>query len=167
MTAIVKANIPEHLSHIRRLWWEYLQWANGNVKENFGVTFDIRSMLEDDIDNIKKFTSPCGRLLLADHDQTMVGIASMRGIEPGVGEIKRMYVRPNYRRLGIGQALLYSLIEEAHIMAFRKIYLDSARFMLAAHQLYRSMGFIEVDPYKESEIPEDFRSNWIFMEKVL
>ena len=47
------------------------------------------------------------------------------------------------------------------------LFLDSARFMHAAHALYRSSGFQEIAPYPESEIPEEFRPNWIFMEKLL
>ena len=78
-----------------------------------------------------------------------------------------MYVHPTYRRLGIGRALLDALIEEANLIGYERVRLDSARFMKAAHQLYRMRGFEEIAPYAESEIPEAYWDHWVFMEKAL
>lgn len=78
-----------------------------------------------------------------------------------------MYVRKEYRGSGIGRTLLGKLIEKAKEIGYPRIRLDSARFMHAAHSLYRSSGFYEIDPYPESEIPGEFQSNWVFMEKAL
>ena len=55
----------------------------------------------------------------------------------------------------------------AREIGYTHLRLDSARFMHAAHRLYCSAGFEEIDPYAESEIPEQFQSNWIFMEREL
>jgi hypothetical protein len=52
-------------------------------------------------------------------------------------------------------------------IGYPRIRLDSARFMKAAHSLYRSAGFQEIDPYPESEIPAKFQEHWVFMEKSL
>jgi GNAT superfamily N-acetyltransferase len=91
----------------------------------------------------------------------------MRRIREDTGEIKRMYVRPDYRRRGIGLALLEALIAEARQIGYPTIRLDSTRFMKAAHALYRSLGFREIDPYPESEIPQELQHQWVFMEKRL
>jgi GNAT superfamily N-acetyltransferase len=75
-----------------------------------------------------------------------------------------MYVRPAFRRKGIGRALAQRLISEARGIGYASIRLDSTRFMKAAHALYRSLGFREIEPYPESEIPPEFQSHWVFME---
>ena len=78
-----------------------------------------------------------------------------------------MYVRPNYRGRGLGRRILEELLSEAREISYAEVRLDSARFMEAAHSLYRSAGFQEIDPYEESEIPPEFQEHWIFMEKSL
>jgi len=76
-------------------------------------------------------------------------------------------VRSDYRRKGIARALLAAIIAEARFIGYSKIRLDSARFAKEAQTLYRSFGFKDVEPYSESEIPEEYRSHWAFMEMVL
>jgi GNAT superfamily N-acetyltransferase len=84
-----------------------------------------------------------------------------------IAEIKRMYVRPQFRGRGIGRALLQRLLVEAKEIGYPAVRLDSARFMQEAHALYRSSGFDEVEPYPESEIPTEFQEHWVFMEMRL
>jgi GNAT superfamily N-acetyltransferase len=149
------------------LFWEYLQWANGRVNEEFGVSFDFQAVLEDDMEKLHIFLPPDGRLLLAVEGSTAAGIACLKRLRDGVAEVKRMYARPEFRGHGIGRALLDRLLAEASQMAYTAVRLDSARFMKTAHALYRSAGFTDIEPYPESEIPPDFRTHWVFMEKLL
>jgi GNAT superfamily N-acetyltransferase len=167
MVWIYQVETKEHRESVRQLFWEYLQWANTKVNEEFGVNFDIETMLEEDMQNLDKFYPPEGLLLLAESDNEVAGIACLRKIMNDVGEVKRMYVREAYRGEGIGRLLLDKLLEAARDSSYPRVRLDSARFMAAAHSLYRSSGFYEIDPYPESEIPEEFQPNWIFMEKKL
>jgi GNAT superfamily N-acetyltransferase len=99
----------------------------------------------------------------------MAGIACMRKIreDEDIGEIKRMYVRPAFRRRGIGRALVEALITAAREIGYPRVWLDSARFMQAAHTMYRSIRFREIEPYPESEIPAEFQAHWLFMEMLL
>ena len=124
-------------------------------------------MLEDDMATLHKFAPPHGRLLLAYAQGALAGCACLRTIGPQVGEIKRMYVRPQHRRKGVGRALVAGLIDEARQMDCTTLRLDSARFMKDAQALYRSFGFSLIAPYAESEIPEAFHANWVFMELPL
>jgi len=131
------------------------------------VGFDVVFVLQHDMDEINKFMPPGGRLLLAVDETIGAGCACMRTIGPNTAELKRMYVCPDQRRKGIGRALVQALIAETREAGYTKLRLDSARFMIEAHTLYRSMGFQEIDQYPESEIPADFRKYWIFMELML
>lgn len=168
-TAVIKiiiANREQHAQPIRELFWEYLRWANAKVKENFGVSFDIAAMLEDDMNTLDKFMPPKGRLLLGYVDDQLMGVACLKTLTEDMGEIKRMYVRPEARHQGLGRALLNQLLEEARRIGYERIRLDSARFMKEAHQLYRTCGFQEIESYEGSEIPKGFQKNWIFMERM-
>jgi GNAT superfamily N-acetyltransferase len=151
---------------IRELFWEYLEWANRRLNEeyDYDIDFDIKSMLERDMTELEVYLPPDGRMLLAIERATAAGIACMRRIREKTGEIKRMYVRPEFRRRGIGRALVDALISEAQEIGHATMRLDSTRFMAAAHSLYRSMGFREIEPYLESEIPREFQQYWVFME---
>ena len=164
MIKIFIANRDQHTQSIRELFWEYLQWANAKVQENFGVNFDIASMLEEDMNTLDKFMPPKGRLLLGYVEAQPMGIACLKALTDRIGEVKRMYVRPQARKKGLGRTLLDQLLEEARQIGNERVRLDSARFMTEAHQLYRTNGFREIPAYEGSEIPKEFQKNWVFME---
>jgi GNAT superfamily N-acetyltransferase len=150
---------------IRDLFSEYLYGANARLNKEYGIDFDIPAMIEQDMAGLKKFMPPGGRLLLARWDGQVAGLACMRQLDDEMGEVKRMYVRPAMRRRGIGRALLSGLLDEARATGYRRVRLDSARYMVEAHALYRSFGFREIEPYPESEIPGAYQAHWVYMEK--
>ena len=113
------------------------------------------------------FMPPEGRLLLAYEDGAAAGCVFVRTIGPQLAEIKRMYVRPAYRRRGIGRALVDACIAQMRAAGSTTLRLDSARFMADAHAVYRAAGFRDRGPYPESEIPPEFREHWVFMELQL
>lgn len=167
MVRIHQAESDEDRTFVRELFWEYLKWANYHLNQEYGINFDIESMVERDMEKLEIFSPPFGRLLLAVEGTQAAGIACMRRIREEIGEIKRMYVRPEFRGRGIGRALLEALISDAQEIGYPTIRLDSTRFMAAAHSLYCSLGFQEIKPYSESEIPAEYHQHWVFMEKVL
>ena len=167
MINLLVADEVQHARQVRELFWEYLQWANANVREHFGVSFDIAAMLEADMLDLAKFMPPKGRVLLGYAEDQLAGIACLRQLGPGIGEVKRMYVRPGHRRIGLGRALLERLLDEAEQAAYALVRLDSAGFMTDAHRLYRGMGFREIEAYDGSEIPKEFQEHWVFMELAL
>ncbi|MGE5223379.1 MAG: GNAT family N-acetyltransferase, partial [Omnitrophica WOR_2 bacterium] len=59
------------------------------------------------------------------------------------------------------------LVEAARAAGYRSIRLDSPDFMTAAHALYLSSGFVKIEPYPESEIPDEYKGFWVFMERIL
>ena len=95
----------------------------------------------------------------------MVGVAGLRTLEPGVAEVKRMYVVPECRGMHVGSQLLDRLLEEAGRMQAPTVRLDTVRFMADAQRLYRSRGFAEREPYVGTEIPPHLQQYWIFFER--
>ena len=86
-------------------------------------------------------------LLLEDPAGEIVGTAGVRRLAPGVGEIKRMWIRPGCQGRGLGRRLLERCLEEAKALGFRTVRLDSERQMHAALHLYRRFGFTEIPDY--------------------
>jgi GNAT superfamily N-acetyltransferase len=164
MLSICQMDPDQDAAHVRAMFWEYLQWANSRLNEEFGIDFDIEAMVDKTMSELQTYSPPHGRLLLAKDGNRVAGIACMRRIGADIGEIKRMYVRGAFRGQGIGRALLQRLLEEAREIGYSTIRLDSARFMAEAHSLYRSAGFREIEPYAASEIPAEFHQHWVFME---
>jgi GNAT superfamily N-acetyltransferase len=159
------ARLPGDLDFIRQLWTDYLTWGNGEMQMLYGVhPHNPEETVEQDIEMIQKFLPPDGRLLLAFLDNNACGIGCLKSINKEIGEIKRMYVNPSFRKIGAGRAILLSLIQAAKDTGYKKLRLDSPKFMEAAHSLYRSFGFEDIPVYEEVEIPEQFRQYLLFME---
>jgi GNAT superfamily N-acetyltransferase len=164
MAEIREADVPGDLEAVRRLWLDYLSWGNDEMEARYAFRLPVAEAVEHDIASIAKFQPPDGRLLLAFEGGAAVGTACMRRIGSDTAEIKRMYVQPSNRRTGAGRAMLDQLIATASAARYERIRLDSPDFMTAAHGLYRSRGFVSIGPYRESEIPDEHKSHWVFME---
>lgn len=152
---------------VRELFREYLVWGNTRLYEEFGVAFDTPELVESTMEHLDSFMPPAGRLLLGVVDDQPMGIACLKPLSSSIGEVKRMYVRPQARNRGLGRALLERLLQEARQIGYERLRLDSTRFMTDAHRLYRAVGFREIPPYEGSEIPKEFQEYWVFMELEL
>jgi len=167
MAEIREADLPADLEAVEQLWLDYLTWGNDELESRYGFRLPEREAAEHDVATIGKFQPPDGCLLLAFEAGVAVGTACMQRIGPEIAEIKRMYVDPTHRRAGLGRAMLDRLISAARIRGYQRIRLDSPEFMTAAHGLYRSRGFRDIGPYPESEIPDEYKTHWVFMEREL
>ena len=77
----------------------------------------------------------------------IVGTAGLRRLDPGVGEVKRMWVRPECQGQGLGGRLLRRCLDEALRRGWHVLRLDTERRMEAALRLYRGAGFTEIADY--------------------
>jgi len=167
MCNLYQADFSEDRQCVRELFTELLQLVNDNVVHKFGVGFDFQARVADYMAQLQVFSPPNGCLVLAAVNSEVTGVGCIRTIGERVGEVKHMYVRPQFRRRGIGRKLLGNLLEQSATMGHTVLRLDSAWFMEAAHALYRSFGFRVIAPYPESEVPKEIHNFWIFMEKDL
>ena len=91
-------------------------------------------------------------------------MGAFRKLMIDTGEVKRMYIKPNFRRMGFGTALLNQLLKIGKEFGCTRILLDTGRFMTAAQHVYRLAGFQEREIYPETEVPIPMRPYWIYME---
>ncbi len=99
------------------------------------------------------YAPPLGRLLLALSDDVAQGCAALRPLavadrpSGGVGEVKRLYVKPEARGSGIGRRLVVALVDGARAIGYRELRLDTLQTMTEARSLYASVGFRSIAPY--------------------
>ena len=100
-----------------------------------------------------KYARPTGVVLIARDGAEAAGAVAYRMVEPGVCEMKRLYVRPAFRGSGLGRELANELIEDARAQGYRTMLLDTLASMSSARALYRDLGFVAVAPYYDNPLP--------------
>ena len=110
-----------------------------------------------------KYAPPTGELLLARSGGEALGCVGMRPIgEPAICEMKRLFVSPAARGLGVGKALVADIIHAAQQAGHGEMRLDTLPTMTAATALYREAGFVEIDAYYDTPI-----AGTVFMSRKL
>jgi ribosomal protein S18 acetylase RimI-like enzyme len=99
------------------------------------------------------YAPPGGVLLIARDADAAAGCVALRRLDAGTGEMKRMYVREQYRGSGLGRRLAVAVIEAAKKKGYARVVLDTLPKLAPAIALYRDLGFREVGPYLESPTP--------------
>ena len=137
---ITQAETPEQIEAARRLFREY--------KASVGVNLCFRNFDEEVAHLPGPYGAPAGRLLIAFAGEKPAGCIALRKLEHEIGEMKRLFVRDEFRGRQIGRALLETLIAEARKIGYRKIRLDTYPPKMAkAVGLYEAYGFRQIAPY--------------------
>jgi ribosomal protein S18 acetylase RimI-like enzyme len=140
-----QAESPEQISAIRDLFQEYAQ--------SLGFSLCFQSFDKELSGLPGDYASPEGRLLLATHQGVPAGCVALHRLEAGICEMKRLYVRPQFRGKGLGRALAERDIAEARQIGYTRLRLDTVEPMMqAAVAMYRQLGFREIAPYRENPI---------------
>ena len=119
---------------------------------------------DSEIDNpLYKYSAPTGALFIATYNATPVGCIALQPLlEAHTCEMKRLYVVPEYRNLKIGDALVKSLLQEAQLLGYTTMKLDTLERLQAAIQLYQKFGFETVTAYYDNPLP-----SVVYMQKDL
>jgi ribosomal protein S18 acetylase RimI-like enzyme len=142
----VRAESPVQIAQARELFLEY--------GKSLGFNLCFQSFDEELAGLPGEYAPPEGGLLLAEYDGALAGCVALHKLEPHVCEMKRLYLRPQFRGKGAGRALAETIIWEARAIGYRRMRLDTVEpVMQAAVAMYRRLGFTEIAAYRPNPIP--------------
>jgi ribosomal protein S18 acetylase RimI-like enzyme len=143
---IVVADRPPLIAVAKELMGEYAAMPHTIGRWNTAAA-DIAALPEP-------YVAPLGALVVAFSRGEPVGCGGVIAYDPpAIAELKRVYVRPSARGLGLGEAITRDLLGRAAAMGFARVRLDTAPELLAAQTLYRKLGFAPIPLYRETMLP--------------
>lgn len=140
MLVIKQALSEELINKTRELFIEYANYLDINL--------DFQNFDEELTTLPGKYAPPEGCLLLAFYEDKLAGCVGVRKFKNEICEMKRLYIRPEFRSKNIGKALSKAIILKAKEIGYRSMRLDTLPFMLEAINLYSSLGFKKITPYR-------------------
>jgi len=144
--SLISAETPEHIAAARELFLEYAQSLGFSLCFQ-GFDQELAALPGD-------YVPPRGRLLLAFVEAAPAGCVALHQLEPAICEMKRLYVRPQFRGLRIGHSLVDLVLAEARAIGYSKMRLDTVEpIMRDAVRMYRALGFREIPSYRANPIP--------------
>ena len=163
MLKIYPAETDKDLEQVRILFQEYADFLKQILSEYLTLKWftDYLKGFEKESANLPgNYAPPTGCLLLAKYKDQPAGCVALRKFSDDICVMKRLYIRPKYQRKGIGTALYEALMDQAKKVGYTHMRLATA--LEPAKALYKSIGFKEIEPYRDVPI-----ANVVFMELKL
>jgi putative acetyltransferase len=143
--SFVQAELPTQITQARELFLEYAQ--------SLGFSLCFQNFDQELAGLPGDYAPPEGRLLLAEYEGQVAGCVALHRLEEKICEMKRLYLRPQFRGKGIGRALADRIISEARQIGYQSMRLDTVEpVMKDAVEMYRKIGFKEIAPYRPNPI---------------
>jgi ribosomal protein S18 acetylase RimI-like enzyme len=135
-----QAESPSQIAQARELFLEY--------EKALGISLCFQGFEQELAGLPGGYAPPSGRLLLGTYQGALAGCVALHSLEPAIGEMKRLYLRPAFRGKGLGQAMVDAIVGEAGTIGYRCLRLDTIEpLMKSAVAMYRRMGFREIAAY--------------------
>ena len=131
---------PGDLSGVRALIEEYVR--------SLGVDLGFQEIEKELRDLAAAYAPPLGGILVGVAGAELAACVALRPLEPATCEMKRLYVRPAFRRTGVGKRLAVAVIEKARDLGYDRMRIDTLPQMQAARRLYAELGFRTIEPYR-------------------
>jgi ribosomal protein S18 acetylase RimI-like enzyme len=143
--AFSQAESAVQIAQVRELFLEYAQ--------SLGFSLCFQGFDQELAGLPGDYAPPYGRLLLAEYENMPAGCVALHKLEPQICEMKRLYLRPQFRGKGLGRMLAQAIIRDARDIGYKRMRLDTVEpVMQNAVGLYRLLGFKETAPYRENPI---------------
>ena len=157
MHKIIFANTDTHYEQAAALFNEYAQWL--------GIDLGFQHFDEELVSLRKVYAAPSGCIILLQEDEQAIGCIALRPIndlQRRIGEVKRLYIQPDYRNHGSAARLLAILEEYASSQLYHCLKLDTLSSMLPAMAFYKKHGYVETAAYYNNP-----NGNAVYFEKKL
>jgi putative acetyltransferase len=151
----VQVQSESQLEQVRQLFLEYAR--------SLGFSLCFQNFDQELANLPGDYSPPHGKLLLAEFEGELAGCVALHKLENEICEMKRLYLRPQFRGKGLGRALATRIIAEARDLGYSRLRLDTVESaMQDAVAMYLKLGFRKIDPYCENPMPSA-----LYMELVL
>ncbi len=140
MIRIIQATAGDRLAIARGLFKNYAA--------SLDFDLDFQDFEQELNDLPGDYAPPQGQILIARLKEETAGCVALRKFDQSCCEMKRLYVRPEFRGLGVGKALVDAIIAEAREAGYAAMRLDTVPSMGTARTLYKTLGFKEISPYR-------------------
>lgn len=137
---------PQEVKSLFKEYTDMLIAGDGSFKEYLEIQNYDDELAHLDI----KYGLPYGRLYLAYCSGAPAGCIGLRKIDAQNCEMKRLYVRPQFRGKKIGYLLIRKIVEDAKEIGYEHMLLDTLPFLKGAIHMYKSYGFYEIESYNDS-----------------
>jgi GNAT superfamily N-acetyltransferase len=165
---IIEARTEQEIAAVGRLLREFKTWCCGRyANRSWQVETDLDpNAWESELAALgERYASPDGALLLARCGMRSAGCATVRQIQGGLAEMKYLYVRPQYRAMGLGRRLTEAGLAWARAHRCRALRLEAGDLQHEALALYGDLGFHEIAPYHP--VPGELAAHLVFLEAAL
>lgn len=134
-----EANTKELLDEVRKIFREYQESIDTDL---------CFQKFEEELGGLPgKYSQPKGRLYLAYAGEKLAGCVALHPMEDNKCEMKRLYVKPEFREQGFGRILAEKIIQDAKEIGYKQMFLDTLDTMQSAVKLYKSLGFKDAPEY--------------------
>lgn len=144
----VTPNLPEEFDALCEIFREYAQ--------SLHIDLCFQDFQAELAELPGEYAAPRGALLLALMNEELAGCCALRPLDrvdyPNACEMKRLYVRPLWRRSGVGRQLVETILDQARLAGYSCVLLDTLDEMESARALYQDLGFVEIPPYYHNPI---------------
>lgn len=140
MAEIIQVSSNQEIETVKTLFLEYATWL--------GFELCFQGFDEELATLPGKYAPPNGRLYIVQDDDKIAGCIALREFKTGISEMKRLYVKPEFRGKGIGNIMVEKVIQDAIEIGYKKMLLDTiGDKMSSAIKIYKSFGFKEIPAY--------------------
>ena len=155
MLKIYQAETKEHINNTKKLFYEYLEFMKNEFEQYSDMPWFIEYYkdFEKEIEALPgTYDEPKGCILLVEYNDQAIGCVALEEQSKGICEMKRLYIKSEFHRRGIGTMLCKTLFDKAIVLGYTHLRLGTA--IKNAKFLYKSLGFTEIAPFGHVPLDE-------------